>query len=224
MNSNQKTARIVGILFLLIFAIGVTIFQFLQSPLFADDFLSVISCNTNKIIGSTLLGIINGVLSIVISLLLLPIFKKYSVRLAFAYLAFCIVYFIAMFADNISVLSLLDLSRAYVISESIATDSFELMGNLLYERHSWTHYLSLLISCFPAFVLFYTLYISKLIPKFISIFGMLAVVLMSVEIVCSIFGNGISMNMMIPIALAQLILPIWLLIKGFNTAVKITTE
>lgn len=216
MNSNQKTAKIVGILFLLIFVIGVTIFQFLQSSLFADDFLTAISTNANKIIGSTLLGILNGVISIVISLLLLPIFKKYSIRLAFAYLAFCIVYFIAMFADNISVLSLLDVSQAYVKSGSVTTDSFEFMGNLLYERHSWTHYLSLLISCFPAFVLFYTLYISKLIPKVISIFGMFAVLLMSVEIICSLYGNGISMNMMIPIALAQLILPIWLLIKGFK--------
>lgn len=216
MNSNQKTARIIGVLFLLIFAIGVTMYQFLQSPLFADDFLTATSANANEIIISTLLGIISSILSIVIAVLLLPIFKKYSIRLAFTYVAFCILYFVAMFVDNISVLSLLDLSKAYVENGSVDTESFKLMGMLLYERHAWTHYLALLLSCFPVFILFYTMYVSRLIPKVISMFGILAVLLMCIEIVCSIFGNGISMNMMLPMALVQLTLPIWLLIKGFK--------
>jgi hypothetical protein len=217
MNSNKKTARIVAILFLLIFAIGVTMYQFLQSSLFADDFLTATAANGNQIIISTLLGIINGVLSIIIAILLLPIFKKYSFNLAFIYVSFCILEFAAIFVDNISVLSLLDLSKAYVESGNDTSDSFNIMGTLLYERHAWTHYLSLLMSCFPVFILYYTLYITKLIPRIISIFGIVAVLLMCVEMVSSIFGQGISMNMMLPIGLVQLVLPIWLLIKGLKS-------
>ncbi|MBC8755068.1 DUF4386 domain-containing protein [Kordia sp. YSTF-M3] len=217
MNSNKKTARIVGILFLLIFAIGVTMYQFLQSSLFADDFLTATAANGNQIIISTLFGIISGVLSITIAILLLPIFKRHNYNLAFIYVAFSILGFVAIFVDNISVLSLLDLSNVYVESGNSTSDSLHLMGTLLYERHSWTHYFSLLISCFPVFFLYYALYVSKLIPRVISIFGIVAVLLMFTEIVFSIFGNGISMNMMMPMGLVQLLLPIWLLIKGFNS-------
>jgi hypothetical protein len=220
MNSNKKTARIVGVLFLLIFAIGVTMYQSLQSPLFADDFLTAIAANENQIIISTLFGVISGVLSITIAILLLPIFKRHNYKLAFIYLAFCILYFVVLFVDNISVLSLLDLSKAYVESGNDASDTFNIMGTLLYERHFWTHYLSLLMSCFPVFVLYYTLYVARLIPRVISIFGIVAVILMCVEMVFSIFGKGISMNMMLPIALVQLLLPIWLLIKGLNSQVE----
>lgn len=75
----------------------------------------------------------------------------------------------------------------------------------------------LLISCFPVFVLYYTLFKSKLVPKIISVFGILAVSLMFIEEVFSFFGNSISMNMLLPMALIQLTLPIWLLIKGLNS-------
>ncbi|MGH1387148.1 DUF4386 family protein [Kordia sp.] len=62
------------------------------------------------------------------------------------------------------------------------------------------------------------MYVTKLIPKLISIFGMFAILLMCIEMVCTLFGNGISMNLMIPTALAQLLLPIWLIIKGLKTS------
>ncbi|QHI35090.1 hypothetical protein IMCC3317_04360 [Kordia antarctica] len=222
MNSTKKTARIVGILFLLIFAIGVTMYQFLQSPLFAEDFLTATAANGNQIITSTLLGIISGALSIIIAVLLLPIFKKYSYNLAYIYLAFSILEFAAIFVDNISVLSLLDLSTAYIDSGNEASSSFNLMGTLLYERHAWTHYFSLLMSCFPVFVLYYTLYVARLIPRAISIFGIVAALLMCVHMVASIFGHGISMDMMIPMALVQLLFPIWLIVKGLKPALEPT--
>ncbi|WP_430408489.1 DUF4386 domain-containing protein [Kordia sp.] len=216
MNSNQKTAKIVGILLLLTFAVGVTMYQFLQSSLFADDFLTATAANTNEIIISTLFGIVSGLISIVIAVLLFPIFKHYSYKIALAYLALCILSCVMICIDNISVLSLLDVSKAYVKSGNNAVDSFELMGTLLYERHAWTHYFSLLVSCFPGFVLYYTFYTTRLIPRAISIFGIVAVLLMFIEILSSILGQGISMNMMIPMALIQLIFPVWLLLKGFK--------
>ncbi len=216
MNSNQKTARIIGVLFLLIFALGVTMYQFLQTSLFADDYLTATSANETNIIISTLLGVINGIVSIIIAILFFPIFKRYSQNLAFTYLVFCIVNCVMILIDNTSVLSLLDASKVFVENGDNASSSLKLMGTLLYERHAWTHYLVLLISCFPVFVLYYTLYFSKLVPRVISIFGMFAAILMFVEMGSTIFGHGISMNMMLPMALVQLTLPIWLLIKGLK--------
>jgi hypothetical protein len=67
--------------------------------------------------------------------------------------------------------------------------------------------------------LYYTLYVSKLIPKIISIVGLLAVILMFIEILFSILGDSISMNMLLPIGLIQLILPVWLILKGLNATV-----
>ena len=220
MKSNKKAGRLVGLLFLLIFATGITVYQFLQGPvLFSDDFLTTASANSNEIIISTLLLFLSGITSVVIATILLPIFKKYSITLSFLYLAFSILSFIAISIDNISVLSMLELSLEYTKNGTDNSDILNTLGNVFYKKHWWTHYLSLLISCFPVFILYYTLYVSKLIPKIISIVGIIAVILMFIEILFSIFGNSISMNMLLPIGLIQLILPLWLIFKGLNSSV-----
>lgn len=218
MKSNKKTGRLVGLLFLLIFATGITVYQFLQGPLFADDFLSSTSANSHEIIISTLLLLFSSIASIVIAILLLPIFKKHSVTLAYLYVAFSILGFIAIAIDNISVLSLLELSQEHTKNGADSSDILNSLGNVFYKNHWWTHYMSLLISCFPVFILYYALYVSKLVPKVISIVGIIAVILMFIEILFSILGHSISMNMLLPIGLIQLILPLWLIFKGLKSS------
>lgn len=217
MESNKKRGRLVGLLFLLIFANGIVVYQFLQGPiLFSNDFLTITSANSSKIIISILFLFLSGIISVTISTILLPIFKKHSISLAFLYFAFNILSFIAITIDNISVLALLELSISYTNKGTENSEILNAIGNVYYKKHWWTHYLSLLISCFPVFTLYYALLISKLIPKIISIIGMIAAILMFIEILFSLFGNSISMNMLLPIGLVQLVLPFWLLIKGFK--------
>ena len=221
MYSNQKAGRISGALLLFVFVSGVFIFQFLQGPvLFSDEFLSTTSENSNQIIVSVLLSMLSGLATIVIATILLPIFKRHSSLLGYLYLAFCIVSFIAIMLDNVSVISMLELSNEYVVSGG--DSSLNILETLVYQRHRWTHYFYLLLSCFPVFVLYYTLYRSKLVPRVISGFGIFAVALMFVEEVLSIFGQGISMDMLLPMALVQLTLPIYLLVKGLKSPVLVT--
>ena len=216
MYSNKKVGRITGVLLLFIFITGVVVFQFLQGPvLFSDDFMIKTASNSNHIITSVLLGILSGVLSILIAVILLPVFKKYSYNLAFLYLAFSILNFLAIMIDNVSVISMLELSKEYLNNPN--SNSLQLLGNLMFEKHRWTHYFYLLISCFPVFVLYYALYITKLVPRIISIFGIIAVIIMFIEELLSIFGHGLGMDMLLPIALIQLLLPLWLLYNGLKT-------
>ena len=217
MKSNKKAERLVGLLFLIIFATGITVYQFLQGPLFSDNFLTLTSAHATEIIISTLLLFLSSITSIVIAIILLPIFKKHSITLAFLYLAFSILGFVAIAIDNVSVLSLLELSLEYTKNGSDSSDTLNALGNVFYKKHWWTHYLSLLMSCFPVFILYYTLLVSKLVPKIFSIVGIIAAVLMFIEILFSIFGHSISMNMMLPIGLIQLIFPLWLIFKGLNS-------
>tara|TARA_R110002051_G_scaffold4229_1_gene22602 strand:+ start:2868 stop:3542 length:675 start_codon:yes stop_codon:yes gene_type:complete len=221
MYSNQKAGRISGALLLFVFVTGVLIFQFLQGPvLFSDEFLTTTSEHSNQIIVSVLLSMLSGLTTILIATILLPIFKRHSSLLGYLYLAFCIVSFIAVMLDNVSVISMLELSNEYVANGG--DSSLNILETLVYQRHRWTHYFYLLLSCFPVFVLYYTFYRSKLVPRLISGFGIFAVALMFVEEVLSIFGQGISMDMLLPMALVQLTLPIYLLIKGLKSPVLVT--
>ncbi len=218
MNSNKNLGLIVGFLLLLIFISGVVMYQVLQGPvLFQDDYLSITASNSNQIIISALLGLLSGTLTVVISILLLPRFKRYSPRLAYLYLAFCMINFVPLIVDNVSVLSMLAMSKEYQNSGAENSIFFQNMGSVFYEIHSWTHYSYLLISCLPVFTLYFILLYSKLIPKAISIFGIIAVVLMFIEVLLNFFDLGLGMNMLLPLGLIQLFLPFWLMIKGFRS-------
>ena len=219
MNSDRKAARIVGVLLLIIFALGVTVFQVLQGPtLFSDDFLTSTSLHSSEIVLSVLLLFLSGTFDVLIAIIILPILNRSSERLGYLYVVSCIVGFIIMTVDNVSVIAMLEVSREYAIADSSNLESLKAIGNVYFQKHWWTHHLYMLISCLPVFVLFYAMYFAKLIPRSVSLFGMLAAILMFIEMLLTILGNGISMNLLLPIALVQLVFPIWLLIRGFSSS------
>ncbi len=148
-----------------------------------------------------------------------PIFEQYK-RLSFLYFGFSIIGFAIILIDNISVLSILGLSQEYVKAEGSATEHFQALGTILYQTRWWTHYTVLLISCLPLFMFYYLFFLSKLIPRFISILGLIGVIMMLVEVLLSLFGQGIGMILFLPLGLVQIVMVIWLLIKGFK-AVKL---
>tara|TARA_R110002051_G_scaffold324635_1_gene422818 strand:- start:11424 stop:12113 length:690 start_codon:yes stop_codon:yes gene_type:complete len=218
MKSSKAIGRGIGLLFLLIFVIGILVYQYFQGPiLFSDDFLTTAAPNANKLIISVLLGCVSGLFSILISALLFPVLKKQSATLAVLYVAFSILDFVAISIDNTSVVAMLELSKEYVTNVEVNKSVLESMAPIYSQKHWWTHYLSLLTSCFSVFVLYVAFFKTKLLPRIISGFGIVAVLLMFIELLASILGEGISMNMLLPIGLVQLVLPLWLLVKGLNT-------
>jgi hypothetical protein len=213
----MNKGRIVGFLILLTFILGVVVYQVLQGPvLFADDFLTATAANKYPIISSTLLGLLNGIITIGIAALMLPVFKQYNLSLSFLFLSLAIVSFVMIAIDNVSTLSILELSISNSNNEANNDGAMGIISGLLYQKHWWTHYMSLLSSSFYLFTFYLLWYQSKLIPKVLSLFGMFAVLMMFVEILASIYGQSIDMMLMLPLGIAQLSLIVWLLIKGID--------
>ena len=219
MNSTKKTTRIIGILLLITFISGILVYQVLRGPfLFGDDYLIKAASNIDKVIYSTLLSFLGGISTIIISVMLIPIFKKFSVKLAFLYLAFCILNFIAIAIESYSAMSLLDFSIEFSKAEN--NTMLESLSGVYYNNHRSAHFMYLLTSCFPVFVLYYSLFVGKLVPKAISIFGIVAIILMFVSVLLSIFNISGGSDLMLPLGLIQLFFPFWMIFKGF----KITSE
>ena len=132
------------------------------------------------------------------------------------FLSFTIVGFIILAIDNVFVLSLLSLSEWHTNSGISATTQFQTIGAVLYETRWWSHYLEMFVACFPLFVFYFALFRAKLIPKFISLWGIVSVVLMNIAILLAIFDQGTLMVLFTPLALNQLVLFPWLIFKGFK--------
>ena len=77
MNTNRKTAIIVGVLFIIGTVAGILSVVFTGAILNAPDYLMKISANENKIIIGALFVLVMGFVLAMVPFIMFPIFKKH---------------------------------------------------------------------------------------------------------------------------------------------------
>ena len=151
------------------------------------------SINVHPVIG-LFTEVISGAAVIGIAILMYPLFKPYKLRIS--YLIIKGIEGLLMFAAGV-----------FVLLQNIT------MYNNIYAIHVYAFSIS-------AFLFYVLLQKKQLLPKFISIWGMVASVLVSVANVYTQLGFELPMLGTIigyaPIILNEVFLAIWLMIKGFN--------
>jgi hypothetical protein len=139
MNSDRKTARIVGVLFITATLASILgTFGFLEPILDAPDYLISVSANETQWIVGVLIDAINSAAVVVIAVMLFPIFKKYNQALALGYVASRIIESVILIVGSISLLSLLTLSQEYVQAGAPDASYFQTLGTLLLGVYDWT--------------------------------------------------------------------------------------
>jgi hypothetical protein len=78
--------------------------------------------------------------------------------------------------------------------------------------------------CLAALLLYYLLYQTKLVPRFISIWGFIAVLLVLVWNLLELFGISVAIGMVLalPMILNEIFLALWLIVKGFDPSAVAT--
>ena len=216
MNTNKKTAITVGVLFLTAIVTSLLGGGLLGSILNSPDFITNISSNKSTIFIGVSAEIINGIAVIGIAVMLFPILKQFKESSALGYVGFRILESFFCIISAIIPLSLITLSEEYLKSGTSPATYFQTLGNLLITVRS--NLAELLIPLFFSLgaLLFYSLlYKTTLIPRFVSVWGFIGVVL----VLSSIFIEAaiiINMIFVLPIILNEIFLGIWLIVKGFN--------
>jgi len=225
MNSNRKTAIIVGVLFIIATVTsglgGTLIASIIDSP---DDLLNV-SANENQVIIGGLLVLIDAIAVAFIAIIIFPILKKHNEGLALGYVGLRIFEAVIFIVGVISILSILTLSQEYVAGDLDAS-SFQALGTLLLGVYDWTWELGpLIFFALSTLPFYYLLYKSKLVPQWLSGWGFIGGTLLLVSGLSAMFGfdttSTIAMFLFLPIAVQEMVLAVWLIVKGFNpSAIK----
>jgi len=221
MNSNRKTAVIVGVLFIIATVAGVLSVVFSGSILDAPDYLTKISANENRVLIGALLVLIMGAAVASIPFMMFPIFKKHNEALALGYVVFRALEAVIDFAVAISFLLLITLSQGFVKAGAADASYFQALGTLLLEAGDWTGVPLDIVFGLGALILNYLLYQSKLIPRFISVWGLIGGTLMLPAGLLGMFGlispfSTTTIFLALPIAVNEMFLAVWLIVKGFN--------
>lgn len=217
MDTAIRTGRIVGVLSLLLVVGGILTNFVLTASLFGEPgFLIGAAGHSSQIGLSALVGVAMGLVSIGIAVILYPIFRQQSQTLALFYFALVIAGFALTVVENINVMSMLSLSQAYAKAGGAQQEMYEGLRIVVSSARNWTHYISLIVSGCTLFVFYTGMFRFALIPRLISVFGLLAVCLQLIAVSMPLFGHHVDLRLIMPVGICQIVLALWLIAKGFR--------
>lgn len=222
--TDKKTARLVGSGFLfsnVTFILGSIVM--LESILGNPDYLSVMSAGRAQVVLGVLLNFANGLAYVGIAVLLFPILRQRLESLALAYVGFRVVEFIIQILADVSPLALLTLTEDPGKAGAAAASGLQALGALLLAERFWAFQMLNLVFSSSALLLYYMLRRTRLIPDFISIWGLIAAALVLLNTMLGWFnpnlGEALGTITGLPMLLNELFLGGWLIARGFNPSV-----
>ena len=224
MKSQKIIARTFGIFFLLAFlsygfGSGLT-----GSVTDAADSLSNVNINKAQlIIGVILLALIHTIVNIGLPVLMVPILKPFNKVLSYGYLSAGITATVILIVGSIFLLLYIPLGSMYINADSTDLLHFETIGTILTKGNYYAYQIGMAIWGFGGLMFCYLLYISKLVPKGLSIWGFLGYIVFISGTISELFGYKIGVQLAIPGGLFEITLSIWLIIKGFKESELITS-
>jgi hypothetical protein len=219
MGSNRNTAIIVGVLFIIATVSPILSIVF-TGAIYEADYLTAVSANENEVLVGVLLLLTMTAAIVLIPIMMFPILKKHNEPLALGYVGARIFEGFFSAVNIINILSLLSLSREFVNATAPVGSYFHTSGALIMAAFNWGGILLDFPFTIGALVFNYLLYKSKLVPQWLSVFGLIGATLWLANTPLRMFSiSPSSLEILaLPIAAQEMIFAAWLIAKGFNTS------
>ncbi|WP_433784144.1 DUF4386 domain-containing protein [Actinomycetospora sp. CA-101289] len=217
--STRRTAILVGLLFLTATAAFIGAGTLTGGVLGRPDFLLGASADTPALATGALL--VAGQFGVVgIAVLLFPLLKPYGASLAQAHIGFRVAELAASLFYLAVPLLVIELGaglRDGSIDPSISTS----LEALLQAQYSVALIMIYLVNTAAGMCMATLLYRSRVIPRWLAVLGLISYPTLLAGCVLDLYGlvdvtQGVGLVALLPGALFELILPIWLIVKGFT--------
>jgi hypothetical protein len=228
MKPEKKTARIVGVLIILALASSLMSGNFLESLIGSErpqDYLGAVSANETQVFIGVLLLLTLTASVVAIPIVMFPIFKQHNESIALGYVGARIFEGITDFIIAITPLLLVTLSLEFVNAGAPVDSYFQTAGALLLALRDWVGILENVPYSLGVLMFSYLLYQSKLVPRWLAVWGLIGGTIMLTRVPISMFildplspYHEWTALLAIPIIVNELVLAGWLIVKGFNSS------
>jgi len=222
MNIEMNTIRLLGAAQLLVFVASMLSEQLLKSVVGSGNTSTIlvnISNNLNRMRVSNLVALINCLAIIALGALFYIVLNEENKLLALVALGCFLAEGITLAVSKIGAYGLIPLSQSFVAAGSPETSYFQTLGEFLYNGIDRKGYdIHMLFFCVGGILWYYLLYSSRQIPLVLSVWGLVAVCLLTIPVLLALLDREYlpAMILGLPYAPFELILGIWLIVKGFN--------
>jgi hypothetical protein len=226
MNADKKTARFVGVLYVIGTVAGILSLVLTGPVRNAQDYLISVPANETRLVVGALFVLMMGLTLAMVPVLMFPILRKYNEALALGYVVIrggleAVTYL----AVATSWLLLVPLSQIYAQAGALDASKFQALGTLLLEAKEINSILTV-VFCLGALIFNYMLYQTKLVPRWLSGWGLIAIVPYLAAGLLTMFdfinaSSPIYAILNLPLALQEMVLAVWLIARGFNSSATV---
>ncbi len=223
-DSSKVNAVAAGVLLIVATAASLLSGPFL-APVTDSDSLGDAAAHQGQVATGVLLCFIAALAAPGIAVALYPVLRKFGEGLSLGAVAFRIMEGVFYALSMLVLLSLSTLSRAFVDAGSPNDQHFTTLSQTMLAQYDWLADVGLLLAFSLGGLLYYVVfYRSRLIPRWLSVWGIAGVLLLMIAAVLLIFGVISPMSpgqiaLAAPIGLQEMVLAVWLIVKGFDQSV-----
>ena len=225
MNSEKNNVRIAGILYIAGTVTGI-LSVVVTGPLHkTEHLLAAVTAGEKTIVGGSLLILAMGFSLALMPVLLYPVLKKVNRTFAAGYTVFrgALETFTYM-ATAVCWMLLVPLGRACRSDAGISVHG-NALGKILFEAPQLSS-LAVIVFIIGALMFYGTLFQGRLVPRWISLWGIIAA---TPYLTCGLLGmygvldtsagsgSPVSTLLFMPLAIQEMVLAVWMVVKGFHT-------
>ncbi|WP_437752679.1 DUF4386 domain-containing protein [Sorangium sp. So ce1389] len=216
MGSRKTYSRVIGALFLSAFVFYGAGSALVTSILSAPDALLTISAHQTTLALGAFLMLLNSVVVVGLGVLFFPIVENHGRRTALAYLASRILEAVLLAVGVLCVLFILPLAQHAVEAGAASAGWARGLGSLVLQWNTMAFQLAMMSLGLGSVFLFSLLFRTRLIPRFLSVWGFIGYAVFLAGAIAEIFMVHIGVLLAIPGGLFELVLGFWLLARGFR--------
>jgi hypothetical protein len=220
MKTTRKIAILTGVIFI-IATVAALLAAGVDPILTGTDYLSKVSANANQVSVGALLYLIAAFTSVGIAIALYPVLKERNAGLAIGSVVFRTVEAVFYMVAVVSLLSVLTLSRQFTSAGTADRSALQAIGAVLLSLREHASLVAVFAFSLGAFMYYILFFQSRLVPRWLSGWGIAATILMMTACVLSLFSDnpitGYTL-LVLPIALQEMVLAVWLIAKGFSSS------
>lgn len=212
----KKAERAAGVLFLLS-TVAFLVGSGMLDPIFhRTDLLIGMDSERTGVLTGVFLELVNAVAVVGIAVCLHPILRKYHESFAIGYFASRVMEAALLTVSLTGPLILLALSKQSVSAGVAEDSSLQWIGQLTVEAHFLLFDMAMIALSLGSLLFCSILYRSGLVPRLLSGIGLIGYAGLLASSSLSIAGLDVGTVLYIPGAIFEVVLPVWLIVKGFN--------
>lgn len=220
----RKTEILVALLWIITAAGAIGGATLINPIINTPDYLTTVFAKSTTMTVGMLGWLVNDIGIVFIGILLFPILKKHSERIALGYLSMRMFESLLMIVGVFFAMMLIPLSQEFFKGSGDNAASYQVIGAILKQAENWfLNLLQLVFLGLGGVMLTFTMFRAKLVPRFIAGFGFVGYALLLPAAIIGLFGvldptpGGAGSILAAPVAIWEIIImPIWLFAKGFN--------